>query len=79
MLRLIAHEVFRITTFILNKINVKFSLKKDEAYAYLLHYLVDEDYNTFEKMEYKIYKTKQEAEENALKHLISSYSPKTTS
>ena len=39
----------------------------------------DEDYNTFEKMEYKIYKTKQEAEENALKHLISSYYPQTTS
>ena len=39
----------------------------------------DEDYNTFEKIEYKIYKTKQEAEENALKHLISSYYPQTTS
>jgi hypothetical protein len=39
----------------------------------------DEDYNTFEKMGYEIYKTKKEAEENALKHLISSYYPKTTS
>lgn len=39
----------------------------------------DEDYNTFEKIGYKIYKTKQEAEENALKHLISSYYPQTTS
>jgi hypothetical protein len=39
----IAHEAFHITTFIMQTIGMKFSLKySDEAYAYLLGYLVQE-------------------------------------
>jgi hypothetical protein len=39
----------------------------------------DDDCNTFEKIDYKIYKTKQEAESNALDHLIYVYYPQTKS
>ncbi len=35
----------------------------------------DNDYNTFEKVGYEIYKSKKEAEQKALEHLISSYYP----
>lgn len=41
---LISHEIFHVTTFILDKANIKFSFKVDEAYAYLLGYLIDEVY-----------------------------------
>jgi len=44
---LISHEIFHIVTFILNKAGIKFSFKTDEAYAYFLHYLIDEVYNLF--------------------------------
>lgn len=46
---IIAHEAFHITTFILNKIGVKFSFKTDEFYAYLLNYLVDKIYLIIKK------------------------------
>ena len=46
---LISHELFHITTFILNKVGCKFSFKSDEAYAYLLHYLIDEVYSVFNR------------------------------
>ena len=46
---LISHEIFHITTFILNKVNIKFSFETDESYAYLLHYLIDEVYEILTK------------------------------
>jgi hypothetical protein len=46
---LISHELFHVTTFILNKANIEFSFKTDEAYAYLLHYLIDEVYSIFNR------------------------------
>lgn len=46
---LISHEMLHITTFILNKVNITFSFKTDEVYAYLLHYLIDEVYSIFNR------------------------------
>ena len=48
---LIAHEILHITTFILNKVGIKFCFKTDEAYAYLLNYLIDDVYSIFSNIE----------------------------
>jgi uncharacterized protein YfkK (UPF0435 family) len=43
---IIAHEVFHATTFILEKIGMKMKIMtSDEAYAYLIQYLMQEIYN----------------------------------
>jgi hypothetical protein len=46
MIGIIAHEVFHAATFILEKIGMKMKLMtSDEAYAYLIQYLMQEVYN----------------------------------
>jgi len=46
----IAHEVFHISTFIMERIGMEFIImKSDEAYAYLINYLVDEIYEILNK------------------------------
>lgn len=42
---IISHELFHATTFIMDRVGIKFELMtSDEAYAYLLNYLVDKVY-----------------------------------
>ncbi len=46
----LAHEIFHIVTFILDRIGMKFVLlESDEAYAYLVGYLTEEIYKRINK------------------------------
>ena len=43
---LISHEALHITSYILKRVGIDFSFETEEAYAYLLHYIVDNIYST---------------------------------
>ena len=44
---LLTHELFHATHFILEKVGITFSCDSDEAFAYLLDYLVERTISTF--------------------------------
>ena len=46
---LISHEALHITSYILKRVGIDFSFETEEAYAYLLHYIVDNIYLIIEK------------------------------
>ena len=45
---LISHEALHITSYILKRVGIDFSFETEEAYAYFLHHIVDNNYKQFE-------------------------------
>jgi hypothetical protein len=42
---LISHEALHITSYILKRVGIDFSFETEEAYAYFLHYIIDNIYS----------------------------------